>query len=143
MNIYQYLQNADELHFEWGKNDCCLFASNWLKISKGINPMEGALPYNSPSSALISISELYGVGSIYEALQIIAKKFNGYEVPLDKVQNGDIICYDFKAHIKMKRGEIDHRIGMGLCYNNRGYLCQVPKGLFSVPVTACHSAWRF
>lgn len=56
--------------FEWGENDCCMFAANWIKSITGIDHMaEFRGQYHDLDSARIALKTI-GAGSLYATMRV-------------------------------------------------------------------------
>lgn len=78
--------------FEWGKNDCCLFAADWVERCTGIDPAaELRGKYSSALSAGRLLEEMGGVRGIIRAIgePIGMKRIDGTHD-----QRGDLVVAD-------------------------------------------------
>ena len=39
MALDAYVRERESMPFEWGSNDCCTFAADWVRIARGTDPM--------------------------------------------------------------------------------------------------------
>lgn len=81
-----YIAENLKTPFEWGKHDCVLFASNWVKIATGKNPLKGLPKWKTERSALRAIKS---VGGLEKALD---DRFNRINPNLAK--DGDVALYN-------------------------------------------------
>jgi len=85
-----YIEEKRLEPFIWGKNDCCLFASNWVLIATGLDPAYSLKnTYNSALSAARIIKNCNGMeGIIKKHAQWLIKKSIQFAI------RGDIIIKD-------------------------------------------------
>lgn len=77
--------------FEWGENDCCMFAANWVKSVTGKDCMqEFRGQYHDIDSARIALKKI-GNGNLYRTMQV---KFGN---PVKRGLIGDI-AYSHQEH---------------------------------------------
>ena len=119
---------AGELTFQWGKNDCCLFASNCIKAMTGDDPAKGIRGrYRSEEKALAILKEEGGVEAIVRGK---AREFGWKKIPPIEAQRGDV------ATCKWPEG-----IAVGVC-NGVEVLFVTREGLRGVKKSECRRAWR-
>jgi hypothetical protein len=80
--------------FEWGKNDCCLFAANAIQAMTGIDPAAGFRGYASARGAAARLKEYGGVAAL-AATQ--ARRFGWPEVAPAAARRGDVVLVEDAA----------------------------------------------
>jgi len=84
--------------FEWGSNDCCLFAADWVHRVTGRDP---AAPYRGTYSSGVGAQRIIDqAGGILE----LARELGLEPKPIALAQRGDVIARD-----------TGNGIGLGVC----------------------------
>lgn len=87
--LSHYLQDRREMPFEYGVNDCCMFAAGAVEAITGQNPMSDFIgKYKSLASSVRAIKD-----AGYESIeQIIDERFE--EIPVGFASTGDLAFFD-------------------------------------------------
>ena len=122
------VEEYEEVPFEWGLHDCCLFAADCVYAMSGIDfaaPFRGE--YNSRSSALAAISQIGG-GS----LEMYLDDSIGAENRIDPMFafRGDVILTHFDGMEMLGVSEGRNALFKGI------------KGVVAIPLGQCKTAWR-
>jgi hypothetical protein len=109
--------------FEWGVNDCCLFAADAVRAMTGRDPAADARGYTTERQAARVLKQLGGL----EALA--STRAGGEEVPPAMARVGDVVL-----------GKMDREC-LGVC---TGETWHAPSaaGLVAAPMSAALKAWR-
>lgn len=86
--LEQYLDNVGP--FEWGVNDCCLFAVKAVDLISGRKLRANFPEYAGEDEAAALLKKL---GGVYE----ITKSCLGACKPVVKAQRGDVVLFDYGA----------------------------------------------
>ncbi len=88
------IEDARDLPFAWGTNDCALFACNVILEITGVDfAAEFRGRYDDRRGAIRTLNEIAGLG--LEALaDHLAEKHNIAEVPVAFAQRGDVMLMD-------------------------------------------------
>lgn len=109
--------------FEWGKNDCCLFAADCVQAITGHDPAVDARgEYKDERGAARVLRKLGG-------LEVVASTRVGEEVPVMMARVGDVVL-----------GMVDREC-LGIC---TGATWHAPSaaGLVALPMASALKAWR-
>ncbi len=85
-----FLWSREHSPFEWGTNDCCIFACDGVEVMTGIDPacwFRGK--YHNRKQAFRSLREFSG-GSVKEMADKIQRNFRWKTIPNDKREFGDL-----------------------------------------------------
>lgn len=92
VNLSDYLELKKNEKFEWGKNDCVMFAAKWCEIATGKNFYSSYPEYNSEEQAYAIIKNN---GSLREmvsgALGVANENYRN-------ARRGDIVLLHFNGH---------------------------------------------
>jgi hypothetical protein len=117
--LTEYLQTVGP--FEWGTNDCCLFAANGVLAMTGI---DYAQPYRGYKTAKGALGKLKGIG-----VEGVATKAWGEPIPVELAHRGDPVLLD--------SGE---GLALGLCIGHK-IAAIGPKGVLYLPMAVAIKAW--
>ena len=78
--------------FEWGVNDCCLFASDWVRACTGIDPAEAIR--GSYSSALSAARVISAHGGMIGIVQQLGEPLGMEPVHAWSAGRGDLVIQD-------------------------------------------------
>jgi len=88
---------ADELArvhnkpFEWGKNDCCLFACN---VAMAITGTDLARPFRGYKNRTEAFELIKGYGGIGKLAESVAQEYSIPEIEPLRARRGDIFLFD-------------------------------------------------
>lgn len=121
--LYEYLEASKDLQFQWGKNDCCLWAAKFVDSITG-------------SNIAIDWIGLYGDEDGANLL-MLERGFTSCEMVMESLA--------ISKPIKMAgRGDIvQHKNGaLGICDGRKSYFLTPNNGLGAVLTISCKKAWR-
>ena len=109
--------------FEWGVNDCCIFAADAVRAMTGRDPAADAHCYSTALEAAQVVRKLGGLA------EIAATRAGGEEVPPLMARVGDVVL-----------GKLDREC-LGIC---TGETWHAPSacGLVAAPMSTALRAWR-
>ena len=85
-----YLDSHRDMPFDWGKQDCCLFAADWVEICLGIDPAESWRgEYQTEAGALKILKKEKGVRGL------AGKQFKSCNLAF--ARRGDLVAYNDPA----------------------------------------------
>lgn len=85
MILADYIMARLDTPFEWGTHDCVLFAANWLRLSTGIDHLDGIKPWHTAKQAAMAIKKAGGLeAALDERLQRIG---------INYAADGDLALY--------------------------------------------------
>jgi hypothetical protein len=90
--LVDFIEERRDRPFSWGSNDCCLFASDWIRLCTGIDPaadLRGR--YHSALSAARVMRSHGGVAGIVES---IGGRLGLEPVTHARAQRGDLVMQD-------------------------------------------------
>jgi hypothetical protein len=96
--LLEYLEQSRSLKFEWGVNDCVMWAGKWLDIARGTNQIEQYIgTYDSAESSQVILEEL-GCSDVSELatsrlLRKSVKMANRGDLVMQPVTNSLGICF--------------------------------------------------
>lgn len=67
MTLPEYIASHLDKPFEWGKNDCVLFAIGWLEHSTGRDFLGAYKPWHSAKEAIRKVDDAGGLESLFDA----------------------------------------------------------------------------
>ena len=124
--LISYIESVKSKPFEWGKHDCCLFASGALLAATGVDFMaEFRGKYNSLETALVALRK-EGKNTLHKTM---VSKF-GKPIPAAQASRGAV----------MFRLEKLHGPSLGICAGTMSYFVS-DDGLVPIPTLECVSAW--
>lgn len=85
MNLQAYITAHLDVPFEWGRNDCVLFAARWVKESTGRDHLVGVAGWKTMREALRVLKQHGGIEKILDA------RFE--RVPVGMAKDGDLALY--------------------------------------------------
>lgn len=138
-----YMTECGSKKFVWGKFDCCIFATNAILISTGIDVMKGLRCYHDETTAAIMLQENFGSTSLRDMFLEMTKRYDPKQVEFAYGKDGDIACvrWPFGSY---GRGRVDQRIGFGVFYRQQIFVCVQPAGIMRLPNShKLIDLWRF
>lgn len=121
------MARVQNMPFEWGKNDCCLFACNAVKAITGKDLARSFRGYKTRNEAFDLIKSFGGIGKLAES---VAKKYSIPEIDPLLARRGDVCLLD------AGRGET-----LGICVGDT-IVAPGDKGLVGFPLMQGLRAWR-
>ena len=121
------LAHVQNTPFEWGKNDCCLFACN---VVEAITGTDLAGPFRGYKNRAEAFKVIKGYGGIGKLAESVAQKYGIPEIEPLKARRGDVCLFN------NGNGET-----LGIC---RGDLVLAPskEKLDGLPVSKVLRAWE-
>tara|TARA_Y100001937_G_scaffold66257_1_gene90662 strand:- start:5824 stop:6243 length:420 start_codon:yes stop_codon:yes gene_type:complete len=99
--------------FQWGKDDCCLFACDIIEKITGTDPaIEFRGKYNTALGAYKEIKR-QGYEGVVDVARKICKKYGWPEVHPNLAQRGDAIAAKFDGHYALGIMEIEYGFFVG------------------------------
>jgi hypothetical protein len=133
--FHQFLVDSAHLPFEWGTQDCALFAANGIQSITGQDiAVDFRDKYHDEAGAFQTIKDVCGGKCVADAAAYCAAKF-GLN-PLDKplmAQRGDLVVLQAPS-----RALVAGIVGLD------GHIVSVyEKGLFRLPLKMATHAWHY
>lgn len=120
--FFEIIEARQKMPFEWGKNDCVMFAAACIAAMTGDNPIEDLKPWKSQKTAMKRIEE---VGGFEAWLDSRYERVEWYDA-----QRGDV-------------GLLEQTDGPIVVMNVGGYWAgPSDEGLTRSPQGAVYRAWR-
>lgn len=95
-SLYNYILSKRHQPFEYGSNDCCMFAAGATQAITGIDPMsEFRGKYKSLATSVRALKEI-GAGDLESTMD---SKFP--EIPVSSAKRGDIAFFDGSLGVVM------------------------------------------
>lgn len=121
--LYDYLNKSKDLCFEWGANDCALWASSFVDLITGSN-------YASDWRGLYNTEE--GAASLmaergFANCEAIADNYLQEKI-LKLASRGDLVLHETGA--------------LGICAGRISYFLTPNSGLVAVMTRTCKKAWE-
>jgi hypothetical protein len=90
--LNKFLEEKRLAPFQWGVNDCCLFASDWIRLITGWDPAgpEGWALRGTYSTALSATRHLRGLGGVVSLADRVVLMVGGYKVAPRHARRGDL-----------------------------------------------------
>ena len=136
--LVDYFTSMKEAPFEWGKNDCILFA---LGAAQAITGMDTAKDfrglYKNAIGAARIMRKRFGTTDLSEAADVFKAEWGSEEVPILFAQRGDIV----EADVVSAEGGTGPSLGV-VDLDGIHALFAGPSGAFKIKITDCRRAWR-
>lgn len=129
--LAEFIESRRNLPFEWGRQDCCLFACDGILSQSGLDPAAKMFrgKYRDALGAARLVRKHGGVEAI--AAKVCAE--HGWpEIRPAMAQRGDVVLLPM-PHDEMK-------VGLGLCLGAVGAFTGA-SGLLFLPMTGVTRAW--
>lgn len=85
MSLQAYLTTHLNTPFEWGSNDCVLFAAGWVQQATGRDPLDGVPKWRSMREALRTLKNMGGME------RVLDDRFP--RIPVRSAKDGDLALY--------------------------------------------------
>lgn len=119
-----FVQSRQDKAFEWGVQDCCTFAADWVRLATGLDPMLDLRGLNSALEAHRKLDELGGMLAAVDSRM-------GEHVSGLMAQAGDVVMVTLD----------NANAAMAVCLGP--WLCAPGEaGLVMLPITRAEVAWR-
>jgi hypothetical protein len=127
VKLSDYLEVARHAPFEWGRNDCCIFAAKAILAITGEDLLR-YFPhkYTSEVGAMEAISK-----AGYRGIAHMLDCFLGPSMSPWSARRGDIVIADVQPG----------RLGAGVCVGDVAAFLKAPQGLRFLPLSNCLQAW--
>lgn len=125
--LHALLAERRAMPFQWGVQDCCLFACDGVLAVFGHDPAEGLRSHRSARAAQAVLKRHGGIEALADARL-------GARIAVTAAQVGDVGL--------LRTGEgLDARDSLALC-GGSSWLAPGADGLVSLPIDAARIAWR-
>lgn len=136
--LVNYLERMKGTPFEWGKNDCILFA---LGAAQAMTDVDTAKDfrgmYKTALGAARVMQKKFGTTNLSKAADVFRIKWGSEEVPILMAQRGDIVEADVVS------AEGGHGPSLGVVdLDGTHALFTGPTGVIKIKITNCQRAWR-
>lgn len=121
------LSHVQNKPFEWGVNDCCLFACNCVLAITGTDLARTFRGYQNRKEAIALIA---GYGGLYQLAAAIGKEHGIPELPTLKARRGDVVLF-----------EGGNGPALGICTGDK-IAAPGDTGLIGYPIRDALHAWR-
>lgn len=118
-----FLDERRACAFEWGVQDCCTLAADWVRLVRGSDPMAGLRGLASEFQAMRAVADLGGLRSAVSSRM-------GEAIPGAMAQAGDLALVDDAG-----------RESIGICTGG-AVAVAAPQGLALAPLTSVRATWR-
>lgn len=127
-----FFEQRREMRFEWGRNDCVLFACDAILVMTGEDLARGFRDtYATAKSAKRMLYEL-GASDVGELADIWADRLDLRVLPPSFAQRGDVVLLD---------RDLGESLGV-MALNGLGIMAPAAEGLAEVPSSMALRAWR-
>jgi hypothetical protein len=103
VRLAEYLEPLRDQPFQWGVNDCAIFAAGAVKAMTGTDPMRGLRGYRSDAAAERTLRER-GQGTLIRTLNAMFER-----VPVGMAHRGDLVLVEGALGIAM--GDVAFQVG--------------------------------
>jgi len=124
LRLQEFVRARQSAPFQWGENDCCMFAADAVLAVTGVDPALHLRGSYSTAQEAASILRDYG------GIENLVTAFMGPPVPVLMARVGDLVSV-----------EIEGRVAVGVC-NGTTVIGPSPSGLATASWNAGRSAWR-
>lgn len=125
-----FIQEKRDQPFEWGVNDCCMFACDWIILLTGFDPADAINLRGAYSSKLEAIRILSRFGGVEMLAETFALEREWAEVPVSYAQRGDVVTF-----------QTEDGTAIGVC-DGLNSLFMSPNGILFMPTLRCSRAWH-
>src|SRR3990167_5210109 len=133
-----YLATMGKAPFEWGKNDCILFALCAAQAITGLDTAKGFRgKYKNALGAARVMRMRFGAVSLSEAASVFATELGSEEVSTPFAQRGDIV----EADVVSAEGGSGPSLGV-VDLDGVHALFAGPSGAIRIKIADCRRAWR-
>lgn len=92
--LARFLAERNNMPFEWGRNDCTLFAADCVWSLTGIDPVPDLRgTYTTALGAQRAIADVFGSPSLEVATMNMAARWGVEEIPPLMAQRGDVVLH--------------------------------------------------
>lgn len=129
--LFAFIEERRNRPFEWGVQDCCLFACDGIRAQSGLDPADKMFrgKYRDATGAARLVRKHGGVEAIAEK---VCAAHGMPEVPVALAQRGFVVLMDTPDGLD---------VALGLCVGGQAVFAG-PAGLVFQPMAACRRAWR-
>jgi hypothetical protein len=122
-----FIDNRRCMPFIWGRNDCCLFACDGIRVKTG---MDLALPFRGYSTAFGAARSLlrYSCRDVFELAELFAEQGAITQIAASLADRCDLLMYHSRTGISA-----------GLCVGEYGAFVDNAGGLIFVPRSKCEA----
>lgn len=125
--MFAAIRAASQSKFEWGKNDCALFACDCILAMTGIDHAKDFRGnYDTRKSAMTALKNIEEV----DDLSALADKFLGERIELKRARRGDLVLLTIGS---MK--------ALGIVTGTYATFL-APEGIQTILISDCFCAWR-
>ena len=124
--LAEYLRQRADRPFEWGVNDCCIFAADWVLAATGRDPMGGMRnTYDNESWAANTLETGGGLA------RLVSSKLSIALPTVATAQRGDIILF-----------ETEKGPALGICVGEKFAAVPPAGGVAYFSMRHAVTAWR-
>lgn len=123
--LVAFIEERRHAPFEWGSNDCCLFAADWIRRACGVDFAEDLR--GTYGSALSASRVLRTHGGVFD---LAAVRAGLEQKPVALVQRGDLLGF-----------EVPGGVALGICLGSVGALVGA-SGLEFPEINRACAAWK-
>ena len=125
--LFGVIKAAQNSEFEWGKNDCALFACDCAKAMTGTDyAIKFRGKYKTKKGAMAALKKIEGIKSLPE----LADKYLGERISLVSAQRGDVVL--------LTDDSLD---ALGVVAGSYAVFL-APSGIQTILLQKCICAWR-
>jgi len=125
--LFDVIKTAQSSKFEWGTNDCALFACDCANAVIGVDHAKSFRgKYKTRKGAMSALKKIEGVDSISK----LADKYLGDRIELSIAQRGDVVLLT-----------VESIESLGVVAGSYAVFLS-PDGIQTVPLAKCVCAWR-
>ena len=133
-----YFESMKTASFEWGKNDCILFALGAAQIMTGVDTAKDFRGlYKNARGAARVMRKRFGTTNLSEAADVFKTEWGSEECPVLMAQRGDIV----EADVVSAEGGSGPSLGV-VDLDGTHALFAGPSGAIRIKIADCHRAWR-
>ena len=137
--LIDYFERMKTVGFEWGKNDCILFALGAAQVMTGIDTAKDFRGlYKTALGAARVMQKRFGTTNLSEAADAFKTKWESEEIlNVLMAQRGDIV----EADVVSAEGGSGPSLGV-VDLDGTHALFAGPSGTIRIKITDCRRAWR-
>lgn len=130
--LSEYIREQMAAPFAWGKNDCCLFAGDCIKIVSGHDLVEEYREQYETEEGAKKCLDKFGKGSLLSTVLTKMKTYGFNEIHKNYAQRGDMVYL-----------VVDNYPALGIVdFTGRQSIGISERGLVTVPLEYAKKVWR-
>lgn len=130
--LADFIESRRKAPFEWGTNDCCLFACDAVHAITGLDP--AAKTFRGKYKTAVGAGKILKKhGGVEGVAENVCEKHGFGEITIPFAMRGDVVSCDMT-----EVGEA----ALGICLGAQSAFIGITDGMRFIPTINCRRAWR-